>query len=359
MDTAEKLHMPEQQGGGDQQKNVVLKPGDEEQGNKVYQCEGEKTIRPTAGEERHDVPEPFSHSYPQADEQQNGGDQQQTVPKFDDEEQELKLDRDEGITDTEITAKEHDNHRQFQPPLLSSCQGSKGVTLTRTILILGKVGMGKATIANKIAGTTVFPVCSPVSAMLREPGQREKGCFQTGVYTKWSNDSESDSATIELTFLLFDTRSSDKNQMIFKRTCEEELTVRGVNLIMFVLNEKTLTQEDTDLMDDILEHLQKEKVAESSVLVLTGCEQLGKRERNEYHKKLYESNLTKNIANFVNQELIVGFPDEKTKPLLMQQYKEAIEEDTQSLRKLVKSCYTAIPVHAMFKKKNWLRSLLF
>jgi hypothetical protein len=304
--------------------------------------------------EENDKREPFPPSYP--DKQQSGGDQRQTaLSNSGDKEQESEvdqLDADEKITDT-LTVKERESGA-CQLPLEPSCHASADVTVTRTrtIVILGKVGMGKATIANKIAGTTVFPVLSPVESMVREPGQREKGCFQPSVpTTKLYRDSK----LINLRFMLFDTRSSDKNQTLFRRECEENLADKGVNLIMFVLNEKTLTHEDTDLMDDVVKHLQKEKVAGSSVLVLTGCEQLGKEARQEYHKKLHESKLTKNIANFVSQELLVGFPDEMTtSPLFMQQYQEAVEEDTQNLRDLVlKSCSSsAIAVQDMFKKKT-------
>ena len=231
------------------------------------------------------------------------------------------------------------------------------VTFKSNVLILGKVAMGKATIANKIAGNdTLFPILSSVHSMARQPRERNETVsvqMGDGVYN--------------LTFLLFDTRGpKGKMQTDLRKSCEESFGPgsdgAGVNLILLVLNESKLTNEDIDLMKDVIKSVQKEVASGICALVVTGCEQKSKKERDDYRRQLCESEKTKAIASFVKKGIyLVGFPDKsRTDSSLMETFKDAMEEDAQVLRDLVTKCNAPkfIGEVLVANKKSWMSYLM-
>jgi hypothetical protein len=218
-----------------------------------------------------------------------------------------------------------------------STASSKIPTVHRNILLLGKVGMGKKTIANRIAGETVFQILPPNKAMAREPtAEHSKSRSKSGFY-----------------FLLFDTREKNTTRELVNACTRDPQMREGVTLIILTVNNSTGTHEDTDRLEEVIKNIIIPGPGDSRVsiyLVITGCEQKGKREKTELCAAMKKSPLTRDIAQFVDEIIPVGFPsEESTEPEFMEIYRPGIEESERLLQAHVNRCVQQYNINHIFK----------
>lgn len=191
----------------------------------------------------------------------------------------------------------------------------------RTILLVGRAGAGKKTLANHIAGSKVFPVL-PVAASQSET--HEATCIsQCGTYV--------------YTFKLFDWELKGNIGEVFSNYYREKKT-DGFNLLLFVIRKG----QDRDCGDvrTILPSLEA-KLSKHSALIVTGCEGLQSSQRKAFLDDFRRADST--FERFMTLGMFaVGFPDSSSG-------QDMIKEDEEVLRKLVKnSKYSIIAGVAFF-----------
>lgn len=174
-------------------------------------------------------------------------------------------------------------------------------TFLRPTVLLGRAGVGKATLANVITGEETFTTLESVESMRREA----KCQIATKTIDGYSYH-----------FLLYDTVAQqrptvyDAQTMRCFKTALETQFKAGVGLLIFVLRHGQESDMEIDVFRFIIDSLQS-SVSECSVLVVTGCETLSTEAKEAYKSKLYESDVTKHVAAFVPKDniFLVSLPD--------------------------------------------------
>ena len=200
------------------------------------------------------------------------------------------------------------------------------------IVVLGKTGAGKSTVANSIAGTKLFGVRSSVKSVTRN--------VHDGMVKFVIEDTEYNIKLID-TVGLFDTGAISNNTII--QQLKEHFQNRvsdGVDLILFVFKEGRFTKEERATFDFIIKKFSDE-ISEISALVITNCDLKSETAREKIKTEFQSDPTTKPIADFVRKGIfVVGFPnleeveDEGIKACMQ----EKVERDREKLRSLVRTC---------------------
>ena len=203
----------------------------------------------------------------------------------------------------------------------------------RNVVVLGKTGAGKSTVANKIVGKDVFVVGKgSVASVTKEPGSKEAEHVVDNIqYHIKAID----------TVGLFDTCNTS-HAAIFRQAKAffRDKVPEGISLVLFVFKEGRFTQEEKDTFHSLIENFGKERISDISALIVTCCENMDSDARSAYVKELKEDPLTKPITSFMRKGIYtVGFPDvEKAGARLKPIYEESAKEDAEILRKLIQDC---------------------
>ena len=214
-------------------------------------------------------------------------------------------------------------------------------TFHRATVLLGRAGVGKRTIVNAITGEETFEVLPSVESMTREAKPDKEDAKIGGCHCR---------------FALFDTVAQQRptvNEQSVKKFIAflEEKLENGVGLLVFVLRHGQESQMEVDAFRVIIDRLQND-VSKHSALVVTGCEGLNAKAKQSYKEELYESDLTKHVANFVPKDKIflVSLPDiEELEDEVKERYTEKKETSRHELRTLIQtSTGKWFPVH-LFK----------
>lgn len=199
------------------------------------------------------------------------------------------------------------------------------------IVVLGKTGAGKSTVANSIVGQQLFEVGTSVRSVTRGIRNGE---------AKFTEDDVEYNIKLIDTVGLFDTGGKTNEQAIdeIKKHFQNRVP-EGVNLILFVYREGRFTREEKDTFDFIIKKFSSE-ISEISALVITNCDTKSDRARENVKDEFCENTVTKPIADFVKKGIfVVGFPklddvDDEDKPRM----EEKMEKDRKKLQALVRSC---------------------
>ena len=220
-----------------------------------------------------------------------------------------------------------------------------------TVVLLGKRGTGKSTIANVIYGG---------EDELRRTESHRLFTVRSSTTSLWCAITilkpPGDDATYHITVIdtpgFFDTNSKISNKKIIEdlRKYFIENIPDGVSLVIFVMRKNRFTQEDQDVFDFLRESL-SEQIGGISALLITHCDCECASERKRFLETFKSGKESGKVAKFMGKGVYtVGFPDlSTTRETLIPMLKEDIEV----VRKLVyESSGAFILAKEMFIEKN-------
>ena len=202
----------------------------------------------------------------------------------------------------------------------------------RCVVLIGKSGAGKSTIANQLVKheppmkLPFEDASGPVTAMHEVK--------QEIVEFQWENNS--------YRLIVIDTVGFKEDiDYAFDKIKEYIITnIEKINLFIFVIKKGRFTAEDQEMITSIFSLIRKRlcnDFSPISALAITGCEDdtAGTRERIIQKFKCYLN--TQDIASKMGMGIYaVGFPDVKSmNPVLQQYYKKQMLQDRDTLRGLI------------------------
>ena len=198
----------------------------------------------------------------------------------------------------------------------------------RHIILVGKTGCGKSTVANNILRGKIFKVQSDVEST---KGKSKHTTTSFKHEEIWYKLMVIDSVG------LFDTSPRD-NELIIDdiKDCIKLNAPNGFNLVLFVIKQGRFTSEESEMFDFLISNL-KGKIEDVSALIITHCENKSEKAREDYIETFYKSEATKKYAKMMKRGIYtVGFPqlselDEEDVPRI----KEKMKMDEKKLRDLV------------------------
>ncbi|XP_068741881.1 uncharacterized protein [Montipora capricornis] len=197
----------------------------------------------------------------------------------------------------------------------------------RNIVILGRTGTGKKTIANKLLGEERFKVDSAMTSVTR--GHRKL------------MPEEKTHEDVHYSIKILDTLGP-YSSMIDKRIILGEIdeycknVPEGINLILFTFRYGVYEPGEIEIFNAICQ-LYEDEIPKISALVITGCESLDEEGRTSLLKELRTETATRGIVQFMHKGIFpVGFPNlNNIKPVLREEYEQGISYDANGLTNLV------------------------
>ena len=172
----------------------------------------------------------------------------------------------------------------------------------RHIVVVGKTGCGKSTVANNILDDKVFPVQSNVSSVTGST------VHATAIMTRGGKEYK---ITMIDTVGLFDTGDNRSNKSIIDevKKCIKNYAPSGLNLVLFVFKLNRYTPEEEKTFDYIIKNL-RGTIDHVSALVITNCDGKSSAARQRIIDDFKASNKTAKIADLMKMGIYtVGFPD--------------------------------------------------
>ena len=226
-------------------------------------------------------------------------------------------------------------------------------TVEKCVLIVGKCGAGKSTIANQLAGYDPLSNENPPF----EPSVTRNVSHTESIITRGNVRYK---VTVIDTVGLFDTMAVGHDDVFdkIKEYFKNHLHIKGVNVILFVFRKGRVTEEEKMVFSLIESRLTKELLP-ISALAITGCENLDDEAREGLVNEFEGHQDTKRIAGQMRKGIYpVGFPSVETlKPILREAYKPQMMKDRDTLLDLVFQAEEFYSTQQLFLKKEsrWSR----
>ena len=166
----------------------------------------------------------------------------------------------------------------------------------RCVVLLGKSGAGKSTVANQLVGCDTLssntePAPFRVATEVLQSVTREV----THVKFELQQDTKKYQITVIDTVGLFDTEL-EGNDIIFDKIEEYfEKEITGVNIILFVFKQGRMTAEEKEVFT-FLDTTLKEEMSPISALVVTGCENKNHKARGDLVDEFKRNRDTQKIS---------------------------------------------------------------
>jgi energy-coupling factor transporter ATP-binding protein EcfA2 len=204
----------------------------------------------------------------------------------------------------------------------------------KTIVLFGKTGVGKSTIARHIfkQDKERFPNVGAVSSMTR----KAKECYDD-VHDLWSDNS-----IVHVRVIILDTYSLHGQRYDFFQLMNR---VKEISAVFFVLKHGRVTKDDCQPFDQMIDNFKTLQCDNRSDilkvcghLLITCCEGQDEKAR-ENIVKMYESDpMTQKLCQSVKEIKCVGFPDrDSLQPIMIDLYEEGIKNDEHALHEIVKT----------------------
>ena len=202
---------------------------------------------------------------------------------------------------------------------------------SRNIILFGKTGSGKATVANHIFGSPEFSVSTSIGGITRS--------VKDSTARKKVSLGGSD---LTYTIKLVDTAEASSTKLDTQRISSEVQNFAesvqssgGIHLVLFVFSRGRFTKEDKNAYDFIIRKYQQ--YTNISALVITHCEGLDDSTRKKTVTEFQTEESTRSIANAMDKGILtVGFPDLTTvKEELKSTHKDTMKTDEETLKNLV------------------------
>ena len=222
--------------------------------------------------------------------------------------------------------------------------------IKRNVIILGKTGCGKSTLANKILNENRFQVSGKVSS--------ETADIQSEVNIVTIEGTRYQ-ITVTDTVGFFDTKQRNKrfNNVIMKKIISELIKVapHGLNLIIFVFRNGRFTEEERECFDIVTRHF-KTLIEKASMLVITNC---GKKQdvRQAAVKDFVSNEFTKPFANSMQKGIYtVDFPDiSEYDDEIAEVLKPRIKSDQAALHKVIAAADSTYLAEEIQNSAFWQR----
>jgi len=199
----------------------------------------------------------------------------------------------------------------------------------RNVLIIGKVGVGKKTIANKLCG--------------REACKIETNTVETAARQARTENVVGEHGNYRYKLTIVDTGGlflNNQESLLKIKNILQQLDTEGIGLLIFVIRKGGyFTMQDREQFESVIRILQP-SVANISALIITGCENLKEEKRREYIQTFKSDPATRELAQFMQKGIItVGFPDLTDQDEEFRDvYERKMKRDEENLRELVESC---------------------
>ena len=205
------------------------------------------------------------------------------------------------------------------------------VASTRYLILLGKAGAGKSTLANHITGTHEFLLHNDVESITRGP------IFSSAKTVESPDNILYNVKMLDTVGLVGDPRVT-KESLIAEIT-EYNREIRGDDIslaILFVVACGRYKDEEWNVFRYIINHFSKSQFSTMSALVVTRCEDLHEEARSTVVDEIRSNAGTADVAKFMGKGIYpVGFPDPaKLKPGMSDVYEECIKLDEETLRQI-------------------------
>ena len=210
--------------------------------------------------------------------------------------------------------------------------------LARNILIIGKTGAGKASIANAILDSNVFNVGTAIQSSTRKSDdtvtvkERPAGGYNYKI------------ALVD-TVGVRDNQGRRLNQQIEKRISEALKRFVSLSMIILVFKLERFTPQERESFQNVISVLKSSFKDPSSItaLVVTNCEQKDSQAKEEIRRDLaLYGTATAEVVQFAQKgTFLVGLPKISEIPLaLKQHYEQSVKDDEQRLKELAKKAST-------------------
>ena len=198
----------------------------------------------------------------------------------------------------------------------------------RGVVIIGKAGAGKSTVANTIVNKSRFKVLTSFES-----------CTKECEHCIWETTDEAGQfyrMRVMDTVGLFDTHElTDKATIAALKKYMQDYFPDGINLIIFVLKVNRFTHEENAVFEFIRKNF-CDDISVMSALAITHCENMDEDARCALITEFRDNEVTKPIAEFMKAGIFtVGFPScTKFPPGVKSYYEDIIAKDKKKLQNL-------------------------
>lgn len=200
----------------------------------------------------------------------------------------------------------------------------------RSVVVVGKCGAGKSSVANKLLGENTFKVAASLDGVTE--------VISHGV-TTFSHNGKKYRLKVVDTVGLFDQRYQNKDTVANIQQYFRETFPDGISLVLVVFSKSRFTEEEQKCLETIVKIFRKE-ISPLAALVITHCDHMKPESRHKYVEEFRSNQLTSGIATFMEKGILtVGFPNpEETDADEYALAEKKMSPEIDALRDLVCAC---------------------